>query len=144
MTTLDPSWIIWDADEHSTIRREDLEWRRVPNYPLSRIGGNAFLEKMKDYLDTEIASHLKGAGLPLNATIEEVMAAGEHRLAGWMALDKDIANGLPFQEEVHIPEVPCEDEPDRNCIGDGWHRIGAAIKHGRVTIPAFVGRKKVA
>lgn len=141
MVTINPDWIIWDADEHSEYQAKDLVWTLVPEYPIEKIGGKGFIERMKNFLDEEIHGMLESMDLPKDATSELVASSGEGRLAGWIELDSQISRGKAIQEEVHIAEIPCEEEPNRNCLCDGWHRIAAAIKYGRSTVPAYVGRK---
>ena len=96
---------------------------------------------MKSYLDDEINDLLEDFDFSSVASIEQISSAGEGRLASWMQLDRDISEGKDFNEPLHIAEIPYEESPSRNCICDGWHRLGAAIKYGRKTVPAYIGRK---
>lgn len=139
--TINPDWIIWDADTNSKYQAKDLIWSLDLEYPIEKLGGKTFIDQMKNYLDEEIQGMLKSMSFPEDASSELVASFGESRLAGWMDLDNQLSKGEPIQEELHIAEIPCEDDPSRNCLCDGWHRIAAAIKHGKITIPAYVGRK---
>jgi hypothetical protein len=137
---IDPSWITWDADHQSEFDAGDLIWTFEPEYPLEKIGGKAFIEQMMFYLDSDIDYMLEGEAVNKDSGASDLIEAGFERVADWVSIDRAVSNGHDIQEPVHLPEVRSEDEPERNCIADGWHRIGAYIKAGRKTIPAFVGR----
>lgn len=136
-------WIDWCADEHPELTASDLEWTFEPNFPISRIGGQVFVDEMSGYLDEEIRDMLGDLGFSKDASITEVASNGEGRVAGWMQLDQELSSGKAIEEPVQIAMVSAPDtEHPRNSICDGWHRVGAAIKHGHKTIPAYVGRLK--
>lgn len=138
---IDPNWIEWGAaDENSHYEAGDLIWTFEPEYPIANIAPRAFLDKYQNYLDDEIRELLADFALTPSATFQEVLDNTEVRVAGWIQFDEEIGQGMPFKEELHIAEIPCDDEPFRHCIFDGWHRFGAALKHHRKTVPAFVGR----
>ena len=141
MITINPDWIMWDADKHSKYQARDLIWTLEPEYPIKNIGGKGFIEQMKSYLDNEINGTIKSMGFPEGASSDLVASGGESRLAGWIDLDSQLSRGEDIQEELHVAEIPCEEDQNRKCLCDGWHRIAAAIKHGRSTVPAYVGRK---
>lgn len=134
-------WISWDADDHPEFNSSDFSWTLEPEFPLINIGGQAFLHEMKDWLDIEIKEMLLGSGFSEDATANEVDLAGEGRLAGWMRLNDEIGNGQPFHEEIQVAMVQASNSTSpRLSLCDGWHRVAAAIKHKRTTIPAYVGR----
>jgi hypothetical protein len=136
-------WISWDNDESHTYVASDFEWVLVPDFSISEIGDQNFIEEMKSYLDDEIHGMLEYAKLPNNATSNDARNVEEHRLADWIALEHDLSHGGYIKEPVQIALIQAPDADfKRNSILDGWHRIAGTVKHGKTTIPAYIGTLK--
>lgn len=130
MSELVPAeWIEWDADCHLELTVDDFEWVLDPSFPILEIGGQRFIDEMADYLDSEIENTHKDE---------------DSRVLTWVLLDKELEVGGSIEEPVQIALVDYTgDLYPRKSVCGGWHRIGAAVKHGRTTLPAYVGRRKV-
>ncbi|MCY9874623.1 hypothetical protein [Vibrio barjaei] len=140
--TIPSNAIHWDADCSSTRKASDFIWTFEPDFPIENIGGSAFIEMMDGWLDDEISEYLYSLDMPDDTSAQTALEQGETRLAGWMDLDEQIAKGEPIKEPIHLALIPAPTDSTRQSICDGWHRIGAAIKHKKTTIPAYVGRLK--
>jgi hypothetical protein len=102
-----------------------LDWRFERTYPTLSLLSQMSVEDWKDWYKNEMAPD-PYAGWDRDGYYENLLNFARH--------------GDMNQLE---PVVVIEDKDGAvEGIWDGWHRSGAAITAGRLTIPAYIGRRR--